>query len=218
MKATTQQPARKATVALRFTEIVMPRPKVINAWIREHMPKEPMRVRVVELREISPPEGCQPVRWVLYTTQAVNDVADAERVIGHYEQRPTIEDYHKCLKTGCGVEKRQYETAERLERVAGLLSIVAVRLLQMRTAARETPERPAHEVAPRKWVEILRVVRKIPASRELTIRDFVRQLGGLGGHMLRKGDGEPGWITLWRGYEKLQLLLRGADAMGQKCG
>jgi hypothetical protein len=218
VKATTKQPARKATVALRFTEIVMPPPRVINAWIREHMPKEPLRVRVVELREISPPNGCQPVRWVLYATQAVQGVADAEQVIGHYEQRPTIEDYHKCYKTGCRVEKRQYETAERLERVAGLLSIVAVRLLQMRTAARETPERPAHEVAPRKWVEILRVVRKIPASRELTIRDFVRQLGGLGGHMLRKRDGEPGWITLWRGYEKLQLLLRGADALPLKCG
>ena len=196
----------------------MPRPKVINAWIREHMPKEPMRVRVVELREISPPEGCQPVRWVLYTTQAVNDVADAERVIGHYEQRPTIEDYHKCFKTGCRVEMRQYETAERLERVAG--TVVHYRRPIVANAYRraETPARPAHEVAPQKWVEILRVVRKIPASRELTIRDFVRQLGGLGGHMLRKCDGEPGWITLWRGYEKLQLLLRGADALGQNVG
>lgn len=218
LKATAKQPARKATVALRFTEIVMPRPKVITAWIREHIPNEPMRVRVVELREISPPKGCQPVRWVLYATQAVNEAADAERVIGHYEQRPTIEDYHKCYKTGCRVEKRQYETAERLERVAGLLSIIAVRLLQMRTAARETPARPAHEVAPRKWIQMLRAVRRIPASRELTIRDFVRQLAGLGGHMLRKCDGEPGWITLWRGYEKLQLLLRGADALGKKCG
>jgi len=218
VKATAKQPARKATVALRFTEIVMPRPKVITAWIREYMPKEPMRVRVVELREISPPKDCQPVRWVLYATQAVNEAADAERVIGHYEQRPTIEDYHKCYKTGCRVEKRQYETAERLERVAGLLSIIAVRLLQMRTAARDTPTRPAHEVAPQKWIAMLRAVRRIPASRELTIRDFVRQLAGLGGHMLRKCDGEPGWITLWRGYEKLQLLLRGADALGKKCG
>jgi len=205
-------------VALRFAEVVLPRPKVITDWIRQNQPREALRVRVVELREISPPKGCKPVRWVLYATQPVDDVADADLVIGHYEQRPTIEDYHKCFKTGCHVEERQYETAERLERVAGLLSIVAVRLLQMRTAARETPDQAADQVAPRHWIEMLRAVRRIPAARELTIRDFVRQLAGLGGHMLRKRDGEPGWITLWRGYEKLQLLLRGAQALGKKCG
>jgi hypothetical protein len=218
VKATSVQAARLATVQLRFAEIVLPVPKVSTAWIREHLPSEPLRVRVVELREVAPPKGCQAVRWVLYTTEPADDVAGAERIIGNYEKRPAVEDYHKCLKTGCHVEKRQYKRAERLERVTGLLSIVAVRLLQMRTAARETPERPAHEVAPRKWIEMLRVIRKIPASREITIRDFVRQLGGLGGHLLRKGDGEPGWITLWRGYEKLQLLLRGAEAINKRCG
>ncbi len=218
VKATTKQPERTARAILRFGEIVLPAPKVTTAWIRENLPSEPLRVRVVELREASPPKGCKPVRWVLYATQLVNDVVDADRVIAHYEQRPIVEDYHKCYKTGCHVEERQYETAERLERVAGLLSIVAVRLLQMRTAARETPTQPARQVAPQHWIDLLRAVRRIPASRELTIRDFVRQLAGLGGHMLRKHDGEPGWITLWRGYEKLQLLLRGAEALGKKCG
>ena len=42
-------------------------------------------------------------------------------------------------------------------------------------------------------------------------------IAGLGGHLGRNGDGEPGWITLWRGFEKLMLLARGADAQ-QKCG
>ena len=218
VKATSKQPARAARLALRFAEIRLPRPRVITAWIRQHLPSEPLRLSVVELREISPPDGCQPLRWVLYATQAVNDVADAERVIGHYERRPTIEDYHKCYKTGCHVEERQYETAERLERVAALLSVVAVRLLQLRTAAHDTPMQPAHQIAPRHWVEMLTAVRRAPASREMTIRDFVRQLAGLGGHLLRKRDGEPGWITLWRGYEKLQLLLRGAEAIAKRCG
>ncbi len=195
-------------------------PKVLTPWLKQHRPSAPLRLHVVELREVSPPQGAQPVRWVLYTTEPVDTVADAHRVIGFYEQRPTIEDYHKCWiedyhkcwKTGCRVESRQYATAARLERVAGLLSVVAVRLLQLRTAARETPDRPAAEVAPQSWIDRLRSVRKLPAARPLTIRDFVRQLAGLGGQLLRKGDGESGWITLWRGYEKLQLLLRGAQA------
>lgn len=218
VKPTAKQPARKAHLALRFANIVLPRPRVVTAWIRGHLPPEPLRVSVVELREISPPKNCQPIRWVLYSDQIVRSAADADRIIGHYERRPTIEDYHKCYKTGCHVEMRQYETAERLERVAGLLSIVAVRLLQMRTAAQDAPDRPAQEVAPKKWVAMLRVVRKIPRNRPFTVRDFLRHLGGLGGHMLRKRDGNPGWITLWRGYEKLQLLLRGANAINKKCG
>ena len=218
VKETSSQPARTARVALRFGELLLPLPKVLTPWLKEHRPSAPLRLRVVELREVSPPKGAQPVRWVLYTTEPVETVAEANCVIGFYEQRPTIEDDHKCWKTGCRVESRQYATAARLERVAGLLSVVAVRLLQLRTAARETPDRPAAEVAPQSWIDMLRSVRQIPAARPLTIRDFVRQLAGLGGHLLRKSDGEPGWITLWRGYEKLQLLLRGAQASNKKCG
>ena len=216
--ATPQQPARTARVALRFGEVLLPVPTVLTPWLREHRPSAPRRLCVVELREVSPPQGATPIRWVLSTTEPVTDIATANCVIAHYEQRWTIEDYHKCYKTGCRVEQRQYETAARLERVAGLLSVVAVRLLQLRTAARDTPDRPAEDVAPRAWIQMLRAVRKLSASRLLTIRDFVRQLAGLGGHLLRKHDGEPGWITLWRGYEKLQLLLRGAQALNNKCG
>ena len=198
VKAAAKQPARTARVALRFAEVILPLPKVITPWIREHPLTEPLRVGVVELREIAPPKGCTAIRWVLYTTEPVADETAANAIINYYELRPTIEDYHKCYKTGCHVEKRQYETAERLERVAGLLSLVAVRLLQMRTAARDTPNEPAAKVAPNHWIEMLRAVRNIPVAKELTIRDFVRQLAGLGGHLLRKSDGEPGWITLWR--------------------
>jgi hypothetical protein len=217
VKRTADQPARKARCELRFGEVRLPRPKVINAWIREHAPAEPLAVRVVELREINPPPGAKPIRWVLYTTEAVANVDDARRVIRWYELRWTVEDFHKCQKTGCALESRAYETAARLERVAAFTSVVAVRLLRMRTAAKRTPDRPAREVAPQSWIDVLKLVRKIPASKELTIREFLRALAGLGGHLGRKGDGEPGWITLWRGHEKLQLILRGYNA-AKKCG
>ena len=144
--------------------------------------------------------------------------AQAQTIIGHYERRPTIEDDHKGLKTGCRVEHRFYETAARLERVTGVLSVVAMRLRQLKTAARETPNRPAREVAPARWITLLQRAKHKPVNPDITLRDFVRQLAGLGGHLGRKGDGEPGWITLWRGFEKLSLLIRGADAQLKKCG
>jgi hypothetical protein len=211
--------ARTALVEIRFGHVLMPVPKVQTPWMKTHATRDPLLLWVVELRESSPPKGVAPLRWVLYSSDAVNNITDAQTVVSYYECRPTIEDFHKALKTGCHVEHRQYATAARLERVTAVHSILAVRLLQMKTTARETPDRPAHEVAPARWVEVLKRVRRKADTHVMTIREFIRELAGLGGHLGRKCDGEPGWITLWRGLEKLLLILRGADAeRRRKCG
>jgi hypothetical protein len=216
--ANDKSPARVALLELRFVELRMPLPTVLTPWLRQHRPAEPLPLRVVELREMQPPPGVPPLRWVLYTMEPVTTIAEAQTVIEWYKRRPTIEDYHKALKTGCRVESRYYETSARLERVTGLLSVVAVRLMQLKTAARETPDRPAIEVAPAQWVMLVQAARKKSINPNLTVREFLRAVAGLGGHLGRKGDGEPGWITIWRGFEKLMLLARGADAQRKKCG
>jgi hypothetical protein len=217
--ASKKSPARRATMELCYGMIDMPRPQVTTEWIRQHTPRTPLCLYVVELREVLPPKGATPLHWVLYTPEPICSVADAERIIAYYERRPTIEDYHKALKTGCHVESRQYATADRLERVTGVLAVLAVRLVQMKTIASRTPDRPAQEVAPARWVEVLKRIRRKSFPQGMTIRQFLRELAGLGGHLGRKHDGEPGWITLWRGVEKLLLILRGADVeRHQKCG
>lgn len=216
--ATDEAAARTATLELRFTKLLMPVPSVLTPWLKENRPIEPLRLYVIELLECNPPKGIKPLRWVLYTFEHVTKVAEAQTVIAWYERRPQIEDYHKALKTGCRVECRFYHTSKRLERLTGLLSIVAVRLMQLKTAAKETPERPAVELAPKQWVELVQIARKKPVNPSMTIREFMRSVAGLGGHLGRKHDGEPGWITLWRGFEKLILMARGADAHRKKCG
>jgi hypothetical protein len=125
-----------------------------------------------------------------------------------------IEEFHKCLKTGCRLESRLQMTAQRLEAVAGILSVLAVRLLQLKSIANKQPELPAEHVVPRAWLTMLRKLRRRPI---VTVRDFFRHLAGLGGFLMRKGDGEPGWITLWRGLDKLLLCLRGTVA-AKRCG
>ena len=44
-------------------------------------------------------------------------------------------------------------------------------------------------------------------ERELTVREFTLALGRLGGHQNRKGDGLPGWQTLWRGWNQLHAMV-----------
>ena len=134
------RPARTATVTLHYANIDLPLPKVVTPWLKTNLPTRPMlRVGVVELREVNPPKGCEPIRSVLYSQTPVNNKREADSVIGRYEQRLLVEDYHKALKTGSAVQERRLQTADRLERITALDSIVAVRLLQMKTAARETP-------------------------------------------------------------------------------
>ena len=216
--ATTSHHARTADLELRFAPLSLPTPTVTNAWIREHAPEQPLAMWVVELIEIDPPINAEPVRWVLLTSERVETVDEAQHIVHYYSQRWAIEEYHKALKTGCRVESRYYATAPRLERVTGLLAIVAVQLLRMRSLSEQTPDRPAAEVVPPEWVRTLAQVRRRPHDHTMTLSQFVKHLGGLGGHLGRKRDGRPGWITLWRGLEKLLLILRGAQAGQYKCG
>ncbi|QDU73105.1 Transposase for transposon Tn5 [Bremerella volcania] len=223
--ATLKRSARTAQLELRFAPLALPRPRVINAWIRKHAPSEPLAMWVVELAEIDPPNDAEQVRRTLLTSQPVETVEQAQQIIDYYAQRWAIEEYHKALKTGCQVESRYYETAERLERITGLLAIVAVQLLRLRHLADEHPDHPAIEVVPAQWIKTITKVRQRPSPRApkinattMTLEEFDKHLGGLGGHLGRKCDGRPGWQTLWRGPEKLLLILRGCEILRTKCG
>jgi len=222
---TAKSAKRTAVVELRYCSFSVPRPRVLTPWLKDFKKSGEsldLPMSALELREVQPPAGEKPLLWVLYTSEPITNAGEALVIANHYERRPTIEDYHKGLKTGCHVERRCYETAERLERVTGLLSVVAMRLLQLRTAARETPDRPAHEVAPREWVKLVQQIRpskkKSRSKNEMTIYQFLRAVAGLGGHLGRKCDGEPGWITLWRGFNKLIQIARGAELQRKRCG
>lgn len=211
------RPARQAQVRLRFAPLRMPPPSRGNDWIKKHAPDESILMWVVELKEEDPPQGTEALHWVLLTSEVIDSLSAAQDCLHYYKLRWGVEEYHKVLKTGCRVEKRYYETADRLERVTGMLAVVAVRLLQIRSLAEENPDQLAQEVIPTQWIDILCQVRKRSAET-LTLTEFVKQLAGLGGHLGRKRDGRPGWITLWRGLEKLLLILRGTQLKPQKCG
>lgn len=217
VSANRDQPARTAGMEVRCVRIVMPRPKTgISAYVRSCGIEE-IPMWAVETREVNPPKGVKPLRWVLLTSEPVDGFVAASRVIGWYGKRPLVEEYHKCLKTGCSVEQRQYRSGDRLAPVIGLLSVVAVRLLQLKMVARKDPERPAAGVVPTDWLFALPRVMRRPKP-VVTVRDFFRGLASLGGFLGRKCDGEPGWQTVWSGLETLLQCLRGAQALGKRSG
>lgn len=193
-------PSRTASLQLAWAQCQMPAP---GAGKERGGPS--LCVSVVRAWEAPAPVGSEPLEWVLVTTLAVSDAHSARRVIGYYEKRWMIEEYHKCLKTGCAMEARQLGTADGLEALLGFLSIIAVRLLQLREASRQKPDAPArHFVAPELLGTVQSYFKLSPG--DLSLREFWRAVARLGGFLGRKSDGNPGWQTIWRGWQKLQDL------------
>jgi len=205
------QPARTAKVEVRFGPLKMPFPKQKSPYLKG-LPPAPIAMWAVYAVEVGPPKDVEQVEWVLLTSLPVAGFDDAWRILGYYEKRWLIEEYHKALKTGCRVENRQLQSKEGLERITALLSVVAVRLLQLKSAARTNPACPARALVPLPWIKMLLAARKrSKLTVAMTIREFYREVAKLGGFLGRKSDGEPGWITIWRGWQKLYMFIHGAE-------
>jgi hypothetical protein len=212
LRARPDQPARTAKVVVSIGALAVPPPKLKSPYLKRVKPS-PIPMWVVWVREVDPPDGVEPIQWVLYTSLPVDTFDEAMVIVGYYEKRWLIEEWHKTLKTGLRVEERQLKKCERLEPMVGLMSIVALRLFQLKGEARTAPERPAEEVVPPRYVAGLKAVRKLGASTALTVGRFFRELAMLGGFIGRRRDGDPGWITIWRGWDRLQDMIRGAEAI-----
>jgi len=167
----------------------------------------PLGCTAVRVWEANPPAGVEPLEWILLCDVEVESFAQAQECAQQYSTRWLGEEFHKGLKTGMGAEKLQLETGEQLMAATAIQSVVALRLLGLREAARVEPEA---EAAASGLSEIELTVLSAATDRELeTVREVALALGKLGGHLNRKSDGLPGWLTLWRGYLQLQALVKG---------
>jgi Transposase DNA-binding len=170
--------------------------------------KEPLAVWAIRIWEEQTPEGEEPLEWILLTSVPTTTLEQAWERVGWYEHRWVVEDYHQCLKTGCRLEERQVQRVDRLIRLLGLLSPLAVRLLQLRDLARREPERPACEVLDADLLAVVAAQTDHPPAL-MTTGGFWTAVAQMGGYLARPGDGPPGWKTLWKGWLRVQTLLEG---------
>jgi hypothetical protein len=137
----------------------------------------------------------------------------AHERISWYACRPVIEEYHKAPKTGCGIELPQFTTGKALQAGIAMLSVVATQLLQLRDASRlpNADVRPAGDLVPQEYAAVLSAWRFGEIHTTMRVHDFCWALAKLGGHLNRKHDRPPGWLVLWRGWTKLELMVQGAS-------
>ena len=110
---------------------------------------EPLGRWAVQVREIEPPRGQEPLQRIVLTNVKIQTFAEACEWIDGYGCRPMIEVYPKTQKTGCGFEEPPFTTRKAMEAIIALLSVAATRLLRLRDPSRQADAeiRPATEVA-----------------------------------------------------------------------
>jgi Transposase DNA-binding len=206
---------RSAELAVAWCELTILPPR----QPRGDHDRTPLRVWAVRVWEPTPPAGIEGIEWILLTNVPVLTAGQASDRVDWYSCRWVIEEYHKGLKTGCGVEDLQFTRRASLEPAIAVLSVVAIKLLQIRDASRSEIKRsqPATDYVPELWVRVLSAWRHNKPRMDWTVGDFLFALARLGGHQNRRHDHPPGWLILWRGWTNLETMLDGAMAYA-RCG
>ena len=172
-----------------------------------------LALNVIHAWEVDPPAGESPIEWRLLTTAPIATVEQVLQVVDWYRTRWLIEEFFKCLKTGCAYEQRQLESLDTLLVALGLFLPIAWQLLLLRHLARDMPHASARAVLTSRHLQILRAASHGQLSATATVADALRLIARLGGHL--RQNGEPGWLVLSRGMQTLRSMETGWIAAGR---
>lgn len=197
--------ARTAQLELRFAHVKIQVPDKNNR--RRHTKRrEPVTLWAIAATEPCPPEGVEPISWLLLSTLPVTTFEQAREKVCWYTQRWQVEVFHRTLKSGCRIENRQLASAHSLKACLALDLVVAWRIFNLAKLGRECSDFPCsvffeeHE-----WKALVCFTKKTsaPPQEPPSLKDAVIMVATLGGFLGRKRDGMPGTQTLWRGLERL---------------
>lgn len=190
--------AREATLKARSATVALRRPDNVEA---ASAPDE-LEVNVVEVLEVNPPAGEQPVHWLLVTTEPVGTSEEIWEVVDHYRARWTTEEFYKSVKTGTDYTSLQHRSAKTLLAALAPSAIVAHQLLVLRHLSRHGEDMPAEAAVTPMQVSVLQAEKPdLVPQDDPTVADVMRGVARLGGHISSNGD--PGWQVLGRGWQRL---------------
>lgn len=208
--------ARTVTVSLRFCKVEIARPKHRTPHARAALPRS-VALNLVEAFEINPPAGVDGAHWRLLTTHAVNNVADARRIVDFYRQRWTIEQLFRTLKTqGFNVEAlRQAEDGpfERLVAASLIAAITVLQLVRERDGVAKRPLEDAFDPDDRPALEAISADMEGSTAKQknphpkgsLAFAAWVlARLGGWTGYY-----GKPGPVVILHGLTRFQAIKHG---------
>jgi hypothetical protein len=204
---------RQAHLSMHFGTVVLKRPA--RPGVKD-LP-EGVKVSFVEVIELHPPKGAEPIHWLLLTTHPLATAADAWRIVSWYKQRWIIEQLFRSLKSqGLRIEDSQIESAEGLIKLVAIATRVACIVIQLVQARNGGEELPAEFVFTPEEVKALRAINKTLKGRTELQQNhhrpktlawaawIIAKLGGWTGYASHR---PPGPITFHIGMARFQILV-----------
>jgi hypothetical protein len=195
--------ARNTQLEIRYSKVKLSPPRD-----KKYLGK--VTVWAIYVREINhSTDITSPLEWMLLSTIDVSTLDNAVEKVMWYTRRWGIEVYHKTLKSGCKVENRQLGTVDRIEKCLAIDMVVGWRIYYLTKLGRETPDLPCTIYFEEdEWKALVTYKTKSPIipDKPPSLHEAIRMVGTLGGYLGRKGDGEPGIITIWRGLQCLDII------------
>lgn len=212
-----KQKARKATVAVRFGAIELKRPAGVGAGTQPRS----VALGVVDVSEVDPPQGVEPLHWRLLTTHTVTTLEDACQIVAWYRMRWIIEQVFRSLKSHClDIEASQMEEAGGFLKLAIVALIAAVRAMQLVLARDGTTGQAITDAVAPAEMTALRQLNATLEGRTAKLKNphderllawyawIVARLGGWSGYTSR-GYKPPGPKTMHHGLIQVDQILFG---------
>lgn len=174
-------------------------------------------INAVHCVEIDVPEGEKPVEWLLLTSYPVTNVESALNIIKWYLCRWQIEIFFKILKSGCKVEKLQFETYQATLNCIAIYSIIAWRILYITILGRECPEVNCEVVFKKTEWQAAHIIgtKKPPPNEPPTLSSMIELVARFGGYLGRNSDKPPGPKIMWLGLRRLGDFTLALDSYQQ---
>jgi DDE family transposase len=119
---------RIAELAVRFALTELCRPE--NGAAAD-LPRT-ITLNLVDVREVSSPQDCEPIHWRLLTTHAVSNLQQARRIVDLYRMRWTIEEFFRTLKTaGFDIEATDIGDPEVMIKLVAATTVAGVTVMQL---------------------------------------------------------------------------------------
>jgi IS4 transposase len=199
---------RKVVQTLRSATVILKAPERTGIKVPH------LEINAVLAIEENPPEGKEAVEWLILTTLNVKTFTESVKVIEYYLCRWQIEIYFKVLKSGCKIERLQFEEADRLKRCLLIYMIIAWRILYVTMIGRSYPGISCEVVfEPEEWKAVYIVVeQEQPPKEPPKLSEMITLVASLGGYLGRKNDLPPGPKTIWVGLQRAKDFVIAMNA------
>ncbi len=176
------------------------------------------QVNVVMAIEEDPPEGEDPLIWIFLTSLPVGSFDSAVKVISYYLCRWEVETFFKVLKSGCKIEERQLQTAERMKSLITIFMVLSWRVLFTMMLGRVHGEMPCEAIFDEaEWKSVYKIVnmkKPLPKKSPL-LGEFIIMVAILGGYVNRNSEGPPGVKVMWKGMARMVDFALAWEAFGR---